>query len=89
MVDKERFHHTHSITVDNIILELTSRRYYRVLSRETSQSMDYGGITYDTSYFNLMEVDPKSGFKETGVNVTMSDGEFALTRDDVFVVLDE
>lgn len=51
--------------------------------------MDYGGATYDTSYFNLMEVDPKNGFKETGKTVAMSDGEFALTRDDIFVVLDE
>lgn len=89
--DNTKYFHDIELKEGNIVLNLNDNKYYLLLSFQVSEAMEYGGATYDSSYFNVVEVDPKNNFEIIDIQKIMklNVGDWSMSHAAYYAVVDE
>jgi hypothetical protein len=88
--DPNKFIHTNKLETGYIVQRISDSRYFKILDYHKSTAYEYGdNKPIDSSYYNVIEVDPKDDFKTIGKEITAGVGDYTMTDTSNFVVLEE
>lgn len=84
----KKLFHRNEINIGDVFLNKHDKNYYKVVEFIDEMSMDYGGTTYNASYFNTIQLDQQ--FNQTSnKGITIPVGDFRMELQNHFVVLDK